>query len=125
MKTVIKTSIGRPFLRLYFILTAIALEFLALSPGMRAVTPPPDGGYPGANTAEGQDALLSLTTGGYNTAIGFESLRTNTTGQFNTGVGALTLYFNTGDQNTANGAAALVYNTTGTFKHSQRSLRAL
>ena len=31
MKTVIKTSIGGPFLRPYFILTAIALGFLALS----------------------------------------------------------------------------------------------
>ena len=125
MKTVIKTSLGGPFLRPYFILTAIALEFLALSPGMRAVTPPPDGGYPGANTAEGQDALLSLTTGGYNTAIGYESLRTTPPGQFNTGLGALTLYFNTGDENTANGAAALVYNTTGTFNTATEPSRFL
>jgi hypothetical protein len=113
MKTVIKTSIRRPFLRSYFILTAIALGLLALCPKMQAVSPPPDGGYPGANTAEGQDALLSLTTGGWNTAMGFLSLRTNTTGQFNTGVGAATLYANTGDQNTATGAGALLSNTTG------------
>jgi len=111
MKILIKTSIGGPFLRLYFM--AIALGLLALAPGMRAVIPPPGGGYPGANTAEGQDALLSLTTGGWNTAIGFESLRTNTAGQFNTGVGAGTLYGNTGNQNTALGAVALFSNTTG------------
>ena len=40
MKTVIKTSIVGPFLRPYFILTAIALGFLALSPRMQAVSPP-------------------------------------------------------------------------------------
>ena len=100
-------------MRPYCILIAIALSLLALAPETRAVTPAPDGGYPGANTAEGQDALFSLTTGGYNTAIGFESLRTNTTGQFNTGVGAGTLYFNAGDKNTASGARALFSNTTG------------
>ena len=36
-----------------------------------AVDPPPDGGYPNNNTAEGTDALFSLTTGANNTAIGF------------------------------------------------------
>jgi hypothetical protein len=37
----------------------------------QAVIPPPDGGYPGGNTAEGQAALLSLTSGGFNTAVVF------------------------------------------------------
>jgi hypothetical protein len=49
------------------------LAFLCLSavgPNAKAVSPPPDGGYPGGNTAEGQNALLSLITGAYNTAIG-------------------------------------------------------
>jgi hypothetical protein len=36
--------------------------FLSCHEG-RAVVPPPDGGYPGGNTAEGQNALFSLTTG--------------------------------------------------------------
>jgi len=36
----------------------------------QAVSPPPDGGYPGGNTAEGQGALLSLTDGAFNTAVG-------------------------------------------------------
>jgi hypothetical protein len=42
---------------------------------VEAVSPPPDGGYPGANTAEGQEALLSLTTGDFNTAVGWRGTR--------------------------------------------------
>jgi hypothetical protein len=38
---------------------------------------------PGGNTAEGQSALLSLTTGGFNTAVGLFSLLSNTDGSFN------------------------------------------
>jgi hypothetical protein len=94
-------------------LAIFALACFALLPGAHAVSPAPDGGYPGASTPEGEDALLSLTTGGYNTAVGFGSLRSDTTGQFNTGVGAVTLCFNTGDQNTANGAGPLTEDTTG------------
>jgi hypothetical protein len=86
---------------------------LAISPNMQAVTPPPDGGYPNGNTALGQNALFSLTSGTYNTAIGLLSLRDNTTGGFNTGVGAGTLLTNTGSENTATGAGALLSNTTG------------
>jgi hypothetical protein len=88
--------------------------FIALLPQGQAVVPAPDGGYPGGNTAEGQTALLSLTSGGYNTAVGFLSLRSNTTGSFNTAVGAGTLLANTGDQNTATGIGALLSNTGGT-----------
>jgi Chaperone of endosialidase len=91
----------------------LSLISLALSPNAHAVNPPPDGGYPGGNTAEGQNALFSLTSGTYNTAIGVFSLRSNSTGSFNTGVGAGTLLVNTGDDNTATGAGALLSNTTG------------
>jgi hypothetical protein len=115
MKTVIKTSIGRPFLRSSLILIALALGSVALGPRAQAVVPAPDGGYPGGNTAEGQSALLSLTSGGYNTALGFFSLRSDAIGNFNTGIGAGTLLANTGDQNTATGAGALLTNTTGAF----------
>ena len=69
----------------------MAFIFLGLTvaaPKAQAVVPTPDGGYPGGNTAEGQNALFSLTTGGFNTAVGFLSLWSNTDGQFNTGVGA-------------------------------------
>ena len=84
-----------------------------LLPKAQAVSPPPDGGYPGGNTAEGDNALLSLTTGDFNTAVGFYSLSSDTTGQLNTAIGAGTLLFNSGDQNTASGAGALFSNTTG------------
>src|SRR5256714_11847914 len=95
------------------ILLILSLICIGLLPNVEAVSPPPDGRYLGGNTAEGQDALLSLTTGLYNTAIGFLSLKSNTTGNFNTAVGAGTLLTNTADENTAIGAGALLNNTTG------------
>jgi len=98
-----------------------ALACFALLPGAQAVMPPPDGGYAGFNTAEGQNALFGLTTGVANTGVGWYSLWSNTNGSYNTAVGAGTLLFNIGDQtmfegvdNTAVGAAALLFNTTGT-----------
>ena len=95
------------------LLIALVLPCFVLLHRAQAVIPPPDGGYPGGNTAEGQAALLSLTTGTFNTAIGFLSLRSLTDGQFCTGVGAGTLLANTGDGNTATGTAALLSNTLG------------
>jgi hypothetical protein len=61
-------------------LIIFALGCFAFLPDTQAVVPPPDGGYPGGNTAAGQDALLSLTTGQYNTAVGLFSLRSDATG---------------------------------------------
>jgi hypothetical protein len=95
------------------IFTTILLASFGFLPGAQAVVPAPDGGYPSGNTAEGQNALFSLTTGGFNTAVGFLSLRSNTTGEFNTGIGAGTLFVNTSFGNTATGAGALLSNTTG------------
>jgi len=95
------------------LLIAAVLACFGLLPKTEAVVPPPDGGYPGGNTAEGQAALLSLTTGGFNTAAGWLSLRSITTGSFNTAIGAGTLLANTGDGNTAAGAGALLSNITG------------
>jgi endosialidase-like protein len=97
------------------ILILFSLLCVGLLPKARAVMPPPDGDYPGGNTAEGLSALFSLTTGTYNTAIGFFSLDNNMIGSFNTAVGAGALFANKGDQNTATGAAALLNNTTGTL----------
>jgi hypothetical protein len=91
------------------------LLFSIVGPNADAISPPPDGGYPGGNTAEGQKALLSLTTGGFNAAVGFFSLSANVAGSFNTAVGAGALDLNTADRNTATGAAALLGNTIGTF----------
>ena len=102
-----KTTIGSIFIVIAF------LSLLAAGPKAQAVVPPPDGGYPGGNTAEGQNALFSRTTGGFNAAIGWLSLRGLTTGSFNTGVGAGTLALNNGNENTATGVAALLFNTSG------------
>jgi trimeric autotransporter adhesin len=91
-----------------------AFAWLALAPVARAVSPPPDGGYPNFTTAEGANALQALTLGLGNTAIGTFSLFSVSTGSFNTAVGAGSLDLNTADSNTATGAAALLFNTTGT-----------
>ena len=75
--------------------------------------PPPDGGYPEGNTAEGNGALSSLTTGVGNTAIGFEALFFNTTGSTNTATGRAALKENrSGSNNTAEGFRAME-NTKG------------
>src|SRR4029077_4597217 len=107
--------------RLFKALIAIGLAMACLGLAQFAsnafgVVPAPDGGYPGGNTAEGQNALFSLTTGGFNTAVGYFSLRSNSTGPFNTAVGAGALFADTGagGQNTAIGAAALLSNINGT-----------
>jgi hypothetical protein len=112
------------------VLIAVTLGCFGLSPAAQAVDPPPDGGYPGQNTAEGEDALFSLTTGTDNTALGFHALFSNTifsqntavgsealasnSASFNTAIGFQALYSNTsGDINTAIGDGALWYNTVG------------
>jgi uncharacterized coiled-coil protein SlyX len=120
-----------------FLITLLIVCF-KLSQSAYAVTPAPDGGYPGGNTAEGQNALLNLDVeeGTFNTAVGFLSLSTNTNGDFNTALGAGALlsnanatentatgagallnnaapFVNGGNRNTADGAFALLYNSTG------------
>jgi hypothetical protein len=97
------------------IITKILLPvgLLALSSIAQAVSPPPDGDYPGGNTAEGTNALLSLSTGMYNTAMGLDSLLSLTSGNFCTSVGAGALLVNTASENTATGAGALLSNTAG------------
>jgi len=107
-----------------FTITFLAFGWIALLPVMQAVIPPPDGGYPGGNTAEGASALASVSAGTFNTAVGFLSLSSNTDGQFNTAIGAGTLLSNTADQNTATGAGALLSNTTG-FKNTANGVFAL
>src|SRR5262245_1070104 len=95
------------------ILALLACLTMGMAPNAFGVVPPPDGGYPGGNTAEGQNALLSLTVGTFNTAVGFLSLRSVTTNSLNTAVGAGALFASTADQNTATGAGALLSNTSG------------
>jgi hypothetical protein len=95
-------------------LVGLGLACFGPSPLVQAVSPPPDGGYFGANTAEGgAGALFSLTTGSNNTALGSQALFSLTTGMQNTATGAQALKNNRSSQNTADGFQALVSNTIG------------
>jgi Chaperone of endosialidase len=91
----------------------------ALAPVSTAVSPPPDGGYPRQNTAEGEDALFSLRPSipaRDNTAIGYRALYSNFRGSQNTAIGSGALSSNTaGTGNTAIGWQALTLNTTNSF----------
>jgi hypothetical protein len=64
----LRKSTNRSPLQLGVLLTVLA--WFAVSPTARAVNPAPDGGYANGNTAEGTDALFSLTDGADNTAVG-------------------------------------------------------
>ncbi|MGE5214817.1 MAG: tail fiber domain-containing protein [Nitrospirota bacterium] len=117
MKTAIISKSSLPaILSLPTVFVFLALTFVGfvLPEKMQAVNPPPDGGYAGGNTAEGQGALLNLTSGTFNTAAGLFSLRSNTQGNLNTAIGSGALITNTADDNTAIGAGALLTNTIGT-----------
>ena len=99
---------------LFLIPLVLALAGLGLSSAARALSPPPDGGYPNQTTAEGDGALFSLTTGLGNTALGFNALHSETEGSFNTATGRNALAnHTTGNHNTATGGAALLSNTDG------------
>ena len=107
-------SIGRSPVRSGSVLIALALTCIAVVPTPNAfgVVPPPDGGYLGANTAEGDNALLNLTSGIANTAVGFNSLAANTTGGWNVAIGSSALASNTiGSFNMAIGTDALTKST--------------
>ena len=97
-----------------FVAVAFGLISFVLLPALRAVVPAPDGGYPGTNTAEGENALFSLTSGTRNTALGFNTLFNDRNGSGNTATGVQSLLSNTsGGGNTATGDAALWSNLTG------------
>ena len=98
------------------LLITLALLSFGFLPNAQAVVPAPDGGYPGGNTAEGQTALQSLTSGVWNTAVGNGALFHDTTGNQNTATGYQTLFSNTtGNLSTAYGSQALYNNTTGNY----------
>jgi hypothetical protein len=108
MKTKIKT--------ITLILTSLILTGLCFCQTALAaadVNPPPDGGYPGFTTAEGQNALKNLAGGLGNSAFGWYSLFSVTSANYNTAVGGGTLALNTGEANTATGVASLILNTAG------------
>src|SRR5207237_3663494 len=86
------------------LLILLALFCVGHTPAPKAVSPTPDGGYSGGNTAEGgAGALFSLTTGTNNTALGSQALYSLSTGKQNTAIGAQALKNNLADNNTADG----------------------
>ena len=111
-----RNSINRPPWRRGLLLISLILAFawLAFLPTARAVTPAPDGGYANEITAEGEDALFSLTTGIDSTAVGYHALHDNQTGAQNTAVGDSALEQTTSNWNTALGASALASDISGT-----------
>ena len=101
------------------LLIPLMLAGIGLLQKAQAVTPPPDGGYPGGSTAEGTDALLSLSTGVWNTALGFQALNHDTAGKNNTATGVRALFSDTGgSNNTATGVYALYSNITGWYNNA-------
>jgi len=103
---------GRSPWRLGFLLIPLALACFALPPHARATCQ--DGCLTNDNTVQGDDALISLTSGTDNTANGSNALLNNTIGIENTATGSHALYYNTtGNYNVAHGDYALYSNTTG------------
>src|SRR5207248_4737533 len=89
-----------------------ALVCFGLCQQVQSATDTPDpGSLPTSNTADGQGALGSLTTGLYNSAFGFLSVLSLSDANFDTGVGAGALLVDNGGENTAVGAGALLNNT--------------
>jgi uncharacterized coiled-coil protein SlyX len=96
------------------VIFAAILSGLACFPLVIKAQAAPETALPGLNTADGDHALFSITTGTANTAVGWRSLSSDSTGSFNTGLGAGALALNTTeDSNTAVGTAALLLNTGG------------
>jgi trimeric autotransporter adhesin len=105
MKTI--TNIIHPLFALF------AFACFALAPQARAVCQ--DACLTNQNTVQGDDALLSLTTGFGDTAIGFQALYSNTIGHGNNAIGVQALYSNIdGIDNTAIGYFTLLSNLSGT-----------
>lgn len=107
----------RSFLPSRFVFIAILAAWLAILPTARAVDPPPDGGYPNEDTAEGDNALSANPDGGDNTAVGFQALFMGTPTN-STAVGAHALEIirgHGGFANTAIGAFAHQDNEFGIF----------
>ena len=113
VRALVRSSINQPALPRILLFIALILLGFGLSRAARAVSPAPDGGYGGGNTAEGTDALFSLTGVTDNTAIGLAALFSNTIGVGNTATGYGALQNNTGSNNTVHGVNTLFPNTTG------------
>jgi len=102
-----------PFRRGFLLIPLILVSFALCQQAQSAIETPDPGAKPPGTTADGQDALLSITTGQFNSAFGFFSLLVNTDANFNTGIGAGALLLNNADENTGVGAGALLTNSNG------------
>jgi hypothetical protein len=102
-------------LRRGWVLTLFVLGSFALCQQVQSATdtPDPGGSLPVSNTADGQNALLSITTGIHNSAFGFDALVLTSDTNFNTAVGSASLLSNIASENTAVGAGALLSNSDG------------
>jgi hypothetical protein len=88
------------------LLIPLMLAFLGLPPQAQAQT----------NTAYGNGALVSLTSGVWNSGFGFEALNHDAAGNQNTATGLRALFSDTnGGFNTATGVYSLYGNTSGFF----------
>jgi len=128
-------SISRSLWRHGLFFIALVLAWFTLSPTAQAQlpSPTPDGGYPGNNTAEGEDALFDLDVNSStdNTAVGFDAMSLSSvtsgntavgsqamefagSGSFNVGIGFESLFQNgSGEDNTAVGSSAMGLNGFG------------
>jgi len=112
MKTKIRNSISG------LLVIPLVLAGFALLPRAQAETQAegvtPELALPGFNTADGFNALDSLTSGVFNSAFGALALEDNTTGSHNTALGGQALRNNiNGSFNTAVGENALIFNISG------------
>src|SRR5438093_1599601 len=113
-----------PFRRGFLLIPLILVAFALCQQTQAAPNPetPDPGAKPLSNTADGQGALQSVTSGLYNSAFGFLSVLSNTNANFNTGIGAGALLLNNANENTAVGAGALF---SGTVANSCNAVGAL
>src|SRR5438874_12248705 len=111
-----ETQAMKTTIRLFSFGLALLLS-VTVSPQARAACQ--DACLTNNNTVQGDDALISNTTGSNNTAIGFDALNFNTTGSYNTAVGVAALSSDaigdSGQHNTAVGYSAGVSIVTGTY----------
>lgn len=115
-----RRSILRKGYRPFVLLAAFSLCAAAVqAQGFEDLNLGTGAGNPGVSTGDrdtalGEQALASNTSGSDNTAVGAEALYSNTSGATNTGVGSFALWANTtGLVNTAVGSGTLNANTTG------------
>jgi hypothetical protein len=94
----------------------LLLACVAFPNHVTGVTPPPDGGYPNQNTAEGEDALFSLDAdAAYHTAFGYHANYSVVSASYDTAVGAFALseqIFHYYPVNTVIGSHAMVIDTS-------------